>query len=338
MSNGRSYGKRSFKRLINILDMGTLVLSAREVEKSIEMSAVISAVEDAFREHGKRNVIMPPKVYLDLPEGDFRAMPVWMKGKAGVKWVCAYPENPKRNLPSVMGIFIYSDSTTGYPLAVMDATVITKYRTGAASGIASRYLARKDSTSLGLVGCGVQASTQVLGIEEIFNLDLIKVYDPSEHAIASLKKALPEHNIEKCSIEEAVRSDIVSTLTPVRVPIVRREWVARGTHINAVGADAPGKEELDPQILLDAKVVVDDMEQAKHGGEINVPLRKGTFSADKIYATLGEIVAGKKKGRESNEITVFDSTGLAIQDIAVAEIVFKTAKKKRIGIEIDFVD
>jgi ornithine cyclodeaminase/alanine dehydrogenase-like protein (mu-crystallin family) len=139
-------------------------------------------------------------------------------------------------------------------------------------------------------------------------------------------------------LEEAVKSDIVCTLTPARAPLIKKQWILPGTHINAIGADAEGKEELEPEILNNAMVVVDDIRQASHAGEINVPISKGTYKVEQIYATLGEIIAGKKKGRtDKNTITVFDSTGVAIEDISTAKLLFEKAKQKGVGLPVDFV-
>jgi len=292
------------------------------------MSDVINVVEEAFRLCGEGKGKMPAKVYLAVERGDFRAMPAALPGCAGVKWVNVHPQNPSRDLPSVMAVLIYSDPETGYPLAIMDATEITAYRTGAAAAIASKYLARRNARAIGIIGAGFQAHTQILAHAELFNPISIKASDVSRTAVERLMTAFPQFSIKNCSIQEAVASDIVCTLTPSRGPIVKREWITPGTHINAVGADAPGKQELDPSILKEAIVVVDDLTQASHSGEINVPIQKGMYSIGEIYGTLPEIVAGKKKGRTDNKaITVFDSTGIAVEDIAVAKILFEKAQQ-----------
>jgi len=318
--------------------MGTLVLSTDDVKRCANIGAVLKAVEYAFSEYGEGRVIMPPKEYINLPKGDFRAMPSFLDGAVGLKWVCVYPDNPqKRNIPTVMGVVILCDPDTGYPISVMDGTLVTQLRTGASSGVASKYLAREDSESIGLVGCGAQAHTQLKAIMETFDFDVIKIYDISGEVVKKFKGAFSEYNVKECPIKEVVRCDIVSTVTPVREPLVKREWVIPGTHINAIGADAAGKQELDSKIIRDAKVVVDDIKQASHGGEINVPITESIIKTDDIYATLSEIVTGRKRGRESDEITVFDSTGLAIQDMATAKVVYEVAKKKGLGMEVNFV-
>jgi len=319
--------------------MSTVILSRKDVRKLLSMKDTLQAVERAFREWYEGGATMPPKAYLVVEKGDFRAMPAALPHAVGIKWVNAHTQNSSRGLPTVMAVMIYSDPETGYPLAVMDATEITSYRTGAAAAIASKYLAKKNSRTLGIVGAGYQAGTQLMAHEQVFNLDTVKVFDVNEKAAERFINSFPEHSIRKCSLEETAASDIVCTLTPVREPLLKREWILPGTHINAVGADAPGKEELDPLILKDAVVVVDDPAQAVAAGEINVPLANGLFSVEDIYATLGEIITGHKQGRvDDRSITVFDSTGVAIEDIALAEVVYEKAIQSGGCLSIDLVD
>jgi len=302
------------------------------------MPDILKTVERAFSDYALGQAAMPPKVYLSLPLGDFRAMPAAVPGAAGMKWVNVHPGNPRHNLPTVMALIIYSDPDTGYPMAIMDATEITAFRTGAAAAVASKYLARKDAKTLGIIGAGKQAHTQLLAHVELFKFNEILVYDRTPEAAVRFKEEFLGYPIRIAGLEDASGADIVCTLTPVRQPLIKREWIIPGTHINAVGADAPGKEELDPQILDDGIVVVDDIEQSTHAGELNVPVSRGSFDASQIYATLGELVSGKKSGRtQDSDITVFDSTGLAIQDIAVARQIFEKARAAGIGLSVDLI-
>jgi len=308
--------------------MPTLLLDRNAIKTLMRMSDVIHVVEEAFRMCGEGKGNMPAKTYLFLEHGDFRAMPAALPGCAGMKWVNVYSQNPSLGLPSIMAILIYSDPETGYPLAIMDATEITAYRTGAAAAVASRYLARRDSHTIGIIGAGFQAHTQILAHAEMFSPISINVFDVSKAAMDRLMQSLSQLSIRNCSIQEAVASDIVCTLTPSRGPIIKKEWIAAGTHINAVGADAPGKQELDPSILKEAIVVVDNLKQASTSGEINVPIQKGIYSIREVYGTLAELVVGKKRGRTDNRvITVFDSTGIAVEDIAVAKLLFEKAQQ-----------
>jgi alanine dehydrogenase len=305
----------------------------------MNMPDVIAVVERAFTCRAQGKATMPPKAYLSVEEGDFRAMPCSLPGGAGVKWVSVHPKNLSWGFPTVMGILVYNDPATGYPLAVMDATEITAFRTAATAAIASRYLAREDSRTLGIVGAGQQARTQVLAHTGLFDLTSVKVFDSSSTAVERLVRDLPEHPTKMCSLEETVASDIVCTLTPARLPFVRKEWIIPGTHINAVGADAQGKEELDPSILKEALVVVDDIAQAVAGGEINVPIRRREIRVEDVHATLGDIILGHRRGREDEKaVTVFDSTGLAIEDVAVAQLVYGKARQRDGYPMIDFVE
>lgn len=321
--------------------METIILTKKDIEKILTMEDTIKAVEHAFEMHGKGLTQMPPKVYLNFDKGDLRAMPAYLEGKAGVKWVNSHPENPKIGLPTVMALLIYNDPETGFPLAVMDAMHITNMRTGAAGGIAAKYLARKNSKVFGFVGCGTQAYTQFMALSMIFKIEEVKAYDINEGNAKKFIEFCESKGVDAKirGIEEVCDCDVLTTTTPSKKPVVKEEWVSNGMHINAIGADAPGKQELDEKILLRSKIIVDDLEQALHSGEINVAISKGILEESSIYATLGEIIVGKKPGRLSDdEITIFDSTGLAIQDISTASIVYKRAAESDMGIKIKFFD
>ncbi len=321
----------------------TLILTEKEVRKLLKMSDAMEAVERAFRIYATReeSVQMPPKVYLTFERGDLRAMPALVGKYAGVKWVNSHPHNRERAMPTVMALLILNDPETGFPLAVMDATYITCVRTGAAGGIAAKYLARKDSGVFGFVGCGTQAYYQLDALREAFDVERVLAFD----VVSSSARKFADHcsklgiDAEVCDCERACCCDVLTTTTPSMKPVVKDGWVKEGTHINAIGADAPGKQELDEKLLLRAKVVVDDMEQAVHGGEINVAISKGLIKPEDVYATIGEVIAGLKPGRESEEeITIFDSTGLAIQDVATASVVFERAKESGTGSYVKFFE
>ncbi|MEM4512852.1 MAG: hypothetical protein QXK97_06140, partial [Acidilobaceae archaeon] len=232
---------------------------------------------------------------------------------------------------------------TGTPLSVMDGTLITNHRTGAGGAIAIKYLARRDSRILGVIGAGVQGHIQTVYSSRVMKIEKVKIFDiirsKAENYKREVERALGVDVIVCDNAECATRGvDVLVTATPARGPVVKKEWVEPGTHINAIGADAPGKQELDPAILKTAKIVVDDLEQASHSGEINVPLSQGIISMEDIYAELGEVVAGKKPGRVlDEEITIFDSTGLAIQDVATARLVYGKALERKLGVFIDIV-
>ena len=306
--------------------MQTMILTRNDIVKLMDMKSVIRTVENAFKDLYFKTSGMPAKSYIELDRGDFRAMPAFVPGGAGIKWVNVHPNNRELGLPTVMAVLIYNDSYTGYPLAIMDATEITAYRTGATAAIASKYLARQDSRQLGIFGSGYQARTQIIAHSELFHLDRIKVYDLEVEAVEKLAALLPDYKIDYTTFEETAKSDIICTLTPSRNPFLLPNHIANGTHINAVGADAKGKQELDIAVLRNGKVVVDDITQASSSGEINVPISKGTYRTSDVYSTLGDIINGIKPGRNGrDEITVFDSTGIAVEDIAVAKLVYDKA-------------
>jgi len=321
-----------------------LVLDQKQIKKIIPLTKikeVITCVEKAFYDYGKKNVQMPPKTYLYFNEynGDLRIMPAY-SGKleiAGTKIVNVHPENPKKGLPTVAAVIILNDSKTGLTLSLLDGTYITGMRTGAAGAVAVKYLARKNARTLGAIGAGQQAIYQIAAITKVRNIKEIFVFDIHREAVKELAEILNKEKIKikNAALEEAVKQDILVTITPSRKPFIKKEWILPGTHINAIGADAVGKEELDPQILKKGKIVIDDWAQASHGGEINVPLKKGIIQKKDIYASLGEIVAKKKLGRKNTkEITIFDSTGLAIQDLYAASLVYWKAKRKGVGKQI----
>jgi len=319
--------------------MSTLMLNKRDVRNLLTINEVVDVVERGFRDYTEGKGEMPPKVYLTVKDGDFRAMPAALPGAAGMKWVSVHTQNPIKGLLTVMAVLIYNDPETGFPLAVMDASEITALRTAATSAIAAIYLARKNPTTMGVVGAGYQAYHHIRVHQEIFRFKEIYISDISPKAVGLLMDSLPNMPLRACAIDETVKADIVCTVTPALQPVIQKKWLVPGTHINAVGADAEGKEELEPAILNDAMVVVDDLRQAIHAGEINVPVAKGLFKKEQIYATLGEIITGQKPGRmDDKTITVFDSTGLAIEDIAVAKLVYDKARQSGTGMNVSLID
>lgn len=319
--------------------MQTLILTRHDVESLTDMAEVATAVEGAFLAHGEGKTRMPPKVYLELPEyhGDFRAMPSFMEGAAGVKWVNSHPENPRRHgLPAVMGLFVLSDPETALPLAIMDATWLTAVRTGAAAAVASLALARKDARSIGFVGAGVQARTMALAHRVTHpSLTELVFADSRPDAAAALAARFGGR---VGSVAQAAACDIVCTSTPGGAPVVMRDMVRPGAHINAMGADAEGKQELESALTAAARIIVDDPAQALHSGEVNVPLHHGTFGPDAIAGALGGVLAGRVPARTSDaDITLFDSTGLAVQDLAVARLIVDKAKRAGVGVSLNLV-
>ncbi len=326
--------------------MEVLWLSEDDVRSMLVMDDAITAVENAFKDHGLGKTQMPPKPYLYFPkyDGDLRTMPAYLEGQdvAGVKIVNVHVKNSEKGLPTVMALLVLNSPETGAPLAVMGATYLTNMRTGAAGGIATRALARPESKIVGMVGAGAQARTQLLALSRVFRIEKVTV---SNRSLESSKAFVNDaRSFLDCDYhatidrEEACDCDILVTTTPVRSPIIKEAWVKPGTHINAIGADAKGKQELESSLTRKAKVVVDDLAQAVHSGEVNVPISEGVLKAEDIYAQIGEILVGKKPGRTSREeITIFDSTGLAIQDVATGTVVYRRALENRIGKKLKFL-
>jgi alanine dehydrogenase len=306
---------------------------------------------------------MPAKSYIDLPQynGDFRSMPAYLDVRggelsasqgepgesraagdwdaAGIKWVNVHTDNNAAyDLPTVLGTMIYSDPRNAYPLAIMDGRELTMKRTGAAAAVATDHLSIPGASSLGIVGAGVQAYTQLEAISTVRDIDTVVISDLDDERVRRFAETFEgRFDVRGGSVEEAAACDVLSTVTPVESPIVSD--VGDHTHVNAMGADAAGKHELADEVLLDAKLVIDDHEQCTHSGEINVPYGQGVLTDDDIYGEIGEIVVGKRAGRtDADGVTVFDSTGLAIQDVAAAHVVYEHATENDNGTEFDFFD
>lgn len=324
----------------------TLILKSQQINKLCDSKKIIRVVERSFLDYHRNRAHMPPKVYLNLKKynGDFRAMPAYLESidAASLKWVNVHPDNKKKGLPTVMAIITLSDPKTGAPLSIMDGTLITKWRTAASSAIATKYLSNKSAETLSVLGCGAQALTQSKFLMQVRRIKKICLWDVNRSAANTVKRALLKEAVDvevfKTVKECVVGADIITTITPSRKPLIKYEWIKPGVHINAIGADAAGKQELDSSIIKNEKVIIDDWMQASHSGEINVPLSNGVITQDDIYGDIGSIIAGKKKGRVGrNDITVFDSTGLAIQDTAVAHLIYKTAVQKKMGNAIQII-
>jgi len=304
------------------------------------MREIMEVVEEGFRQKSRGSVQMPPKSYVFFPEfqGDLRVMPAYVPsmGSAGVKVVTVHVRNREKGLPTVQATTILVDPSDGSMTAVVEASILTSMRTGAAGAIAVRELARRDSKMVAFVGAGIQARYQLLGISQVFPSMEAKAFDLYPAASKSFAVAASSMGIEvqiSPTAEECVKdADIVVATTPSTQPVIMDDWIAPGTHINAIGADAPGKEELDPAILKRARIIVDDLVQATHSGEVNVPISKGLLKASDIAGELGDVLEGKLRGRESeDQVTVFDATGLAIEDVAAASLVVKKARQKGKG-------
>ncbi len=318
---------------LRLLTCGDVVEVVNRVGLFKFMDEMISRVEEAFRRwHSFR---MVPRVSFHYPQGVMEAMPVSDDRYYAVKVVNGHPKNPGRNLLTVVAVGLLAEVETGYPLMLCDATLLTAFRTAAASAVATKYLARPNSKVLGVVGTGSQAEFQCVAISRVLPISEVVFYDVDQLAMDKFESNVQRIGLGTCwaPSAEAVASaaDVLVTATAARgkQKVISREHVKPGMHINAIGGDAPGKTELDPQILVDAKIVVEYLEQAAVEGEVQ------NVGPEKVYAELWEIVTGAKKGRVSEqEITVFDSVGIALEDWAALTYIYEKAQEFDLGTSI----
>ena len=285
---------------------------------------VIDSIESAFL---NKTAEMVPKVYLNAhSNGDFRAMPAALESYAVLKWIGVFPNNKQFNLPTTIGTLLLNDRFTGKPLLAMDCTTLTAYRTAATSAIAAKYCAPK-AKNFAIIGCGLQAKYHIDAYNEVFGTDIdIQFYDRNEKAQKDMMRWLGVNFAASSygrsqSVKEAVRdADVVTTLTPSTKPYLNILDLKSGCHVNAVGADAVGKRELMPNVIDGASFIVcDDEEQAQHSGE----LQYNVWPNLEIN-NIGSVIKNKKAPNKG--ISVFDSTGVAIEDIAIAELIYRLCK------------
>jgi alanine dehydrogenase len=259
---------------------------------------------------------------------------------AACKWVSIREGNRERfGLPTVFSILIYTHPETGFPLAICDGSYHTVQRTGASAAVSAKWLARPDSKVLAIVGAGHMAEGTIETCNEVFDWDEVRVWSRSQSTLdgfaAKYRDRFAFTLRPSTELEEVVAgADVVVTITPAREPIVRDQWIAPGTHVAAVGADKGGDQELDPKILQRARIFVDDIRQCRTDGEINVPLAQGLITEDDVAGEIGEVIVGKKPGRTADEeVTVFDSTGIALQDSATVPLEYERAVAAGVGVE-----
>lgn len=287
---------------------------------AIDPLEAIDRVRHGFVEYASGNWRMPSKVYLEAPPGgDFRAMPALGSGLAILKWVTSFPGNPDAGLPVVMGMICVSSAATGEPLALIDVRSITALRTGAVAAVAAQELAREDAATVGIVGCGLHGSwaARCLAAAE-FGPGVC--FDPDPEAAGALAGEL---GWEAGALDDALKADIVTCVTPGNQPVVSAELLAPGVHLNMLGADGPGKAEADLDAVQRCQLFCDEWDQASHGGELTGVVAAGLVGRGSV-TELGAVLTGSEPGRASPEtITLFDSTGLAIQDLALCHAVVK---------------
>jgi ornithine cyclodeaminase/alanine dehydrogenase len=322
-----------------------LILSRSDLEKILTMKDVIEYVEMAFLELQRGTAILPMRATITLSEkhGWIGVMPAYLgrMGSLSTKIVTVFEKNLEKNMPTIMATIMLNDSETGAPLAIMDGTLITAMRTGAVCGVATKYLARKDSKNVGIFGAGVQARTQLMAMCAVREIRKALVHDVVKEraeSFASEMSKILKIPVEACEPRDLVaQSDIIVTATTSKTPVFDGSWVKPGTHLNLIGSFKPDVREVDEEVIKKAKIVVDQKSAAlEEAGDIIIPLKAGIITEKDIYAELGELAAGLKPGRTSDfEITLFKSVGLGIQDCAAAWLAYMRAKEKGVGMEVE---
>jgi alanine dehydrogenase len=322
------------------------ILSADDVRQALNMGEAIEAMKGAFIQLSTGKAVMPVRGEVSVSKhgGVSLFMPAYLseKDEMAIKIVSVFNDNPAKGLPLIHGLIVVLDATTGKPEAVMDGTYLTAFRTGAASGAATDYLARKDSSSVLIIGAGVQGRTQLQAVSEVRHLEEVWVYDiQKEHAqefAAEMGKRLSLDIQVVDQLGSAVQeADIICTATTSSTPVFDAMDVKSGTHINAVGAYTPQMQEVPSETVARSKIVIDDRESSMaEAGDLLITIKEGMIGEDDIFAELGEIVAGIKPSRENKEeITLFKSVGVAVQDVAIANLVLSVAKEMNLGAEFE---
>lgn len=325
-----------------------LLLSRKDVVSLLTMEDCLAAVENAFGELARGAAAMPQRAVIKVAEhkGLFLGMPAFIGGDLnalGLKVVTVYPDNPsKHDLPTTLGTLMLCDPETGKAVAIMDAGYLTAVRTGAASGVATKFLARKECKSCVVFGAGVQAKKQLAAMKLVRPPEKTVVIDINADAAKAFSAEMGEELglevVPTDDVEGSVRgADIIITASSSHDPLFDGVWLKPGVHINNIGSHSPDARELDTTTVKRSKFVADlrDANLAE-AGDILIPIAEGAVTDDHIYASLGEIVIGEKPGRESDEeITVFKSCGLAIQDVSTAQAVYYAARKQGIGTEVE---
>ena len=303
--------------------MATVVplFTSRHVYEAVQPQRAVDAVRDAFVAYARGEWTMPPKVYVPAyPAGDFRAMPALGAGHALLKWVTSFPGNPAKGIPTVMGVVLVSSAEDGRLVALLDAAAVTAVRTGAAAVLAAETLGRTDAETAAVVGAGVNGEATARTFAARGRPPL--VWDIDESRAAAVAERVGGRTASR---EEALQADLLATVTPGRDVLFPAGSLRPGQHVSLMGADGPGKAEIAVEELARARVFCDDWEQASHGGECAPAVAAGLLTRDDV-TELGRVLTGESEGRRSpEEATAFDSTGLALQDLAVALVALERA-------------
>ncbi len=323
---------------------GSLLLTKTEVSQLLSYSECIQIVEEAFRLHGQNKSIKPQLIHVDAEGGEFHIKTgglTFEKAYFGLKVGGAFFQNARFDMPNIQGVILLNDAENGYPLAILDSQEITKKRTGAATAVAAKYLAKENSDTVTICGSGLQARIQLQALASAFQIKKAFIFSrdftKSEKLAKELAADLGIVVVPTQDLAAALKqSQICVTCTIAREYFVKQEDVPPGLFIAAVGADSPGKQEIDPKLLFSSKVVVDILHQCVHVGELQHAVAQGMCPED-VHAELAEVITGNKRGRTSDdEIIIFDSTGTALQDVAAAVFVYKKALNLSKGQIFDF--
>ncbi|MCK4462594.1 MAG: ornithine cyclodeaminase family protein [candidate division Zixibacteria bacterium] len=322
-----------------------LLLSREDVTQVLQMPDCMDVVEKAFAELAKGTAVLPLRIPITPPEGLALYMPAYLKemGALACKLVSVYKGNPtKHKLPTTIGTVLLQNAETGQVICIMDGGYLTAVRTGAVSGVATKYLAREvDDQVAGIFGAGVQAKMQLWAVAVARKLSKAMVYDISSEAadrfVTEMSAKLEMEVVMVGSAEELMAGDIICTATSSSTPLFDGEKVREGTHINGIGSHTPNARELDTTTVKRSKFVADSTEAClKEAGDLMIPIQEGALDESHIHADLGEIILGTKSGRANDsEITLFKSNGLAIQDAATAKLVYDRACESGIGTDVD---
>jgi alanine dehydrogenase len=322
-----------------------LILSESQVQGLIDLDELIAALEQAHVQYSTGKAVMPVRLVVPLPQinGRITSMPGFLnEDKAlGMKVVTYFQENPKRNLPAILGTILLFSAETGKIIAVMDGSYITAIRTACASAMASKVLSHPTASVLGVLGAGVQAKAHIRALCRVRKLHHIKIYSPSGTSATNVKQELESQigiviEVAK-SAEETVRGcDLIVTATTAKDPIVTAEWLKPGAHINAVGSHRPDLRELDGATLARSKVFVDSRAAIMaECGDILLALEEKSITPDHVQTEIGEVLARTKPGRsKADEVTLYKSVGIAIQDVATAHLVYHKALAKNVGTHV----
>ena len=323
----------------------TLILSRADVASVLEMGDCMVAVEQAFAELTAGTAVLPLRISITPDDGLSLYMPAYLKkmGALACKVVTVYKNNPARHgLPTTIGKVMLQNPATGDVICIMDGGYLTAVRTGAASGVATKYLARNTmGQTIGILGAGVQARMQLWAVCKVRNISKAYVCDPADAAaeafVREMGSKLDLEIIRAKSADELLKTDIICTATSSPSPLFDGNRVREGTHINGIGSHSPNARELDSAIIKRSKFVGDSREACfKEAGDIMIPLKAGEIAESHFYGELGEIISGQKAGRlNDQEITLFKSNGLAIQDTATAKLVYDKAIAAGIGVSVD---